>query len=104
MWRETDEIELRPWTPGRTGKALVYADGVTLACEDDPRGEPHHEEIRRAAARGVQVLVTLGIAPDGSCTAYSSRYDHDWLSSRLAEHDPPLYLEDGARYEFELDV
>jgi hypothetical protein len=90
--RERDEIVLRPWTEGHTGKALVYADGLVVASEDDARGLPNIAEIKRASAREAAVVATIGIKADGSCDAYRCERDERWLAARLHDHHAALHL------------
>jgi hypothetical protein len=92
MWRRTEDIVLVPWRRGRTGKALVFSDGAVVACQDDARGEPHHEEIRRACGKAEAVVATLGIARDGLAVPYDASCESSWLEERLRAHDSSLRL------------
>jgi hypothetical protein len=92
VWRKTKDSLLRPWSIGRTGKALVFTDGVVVACEDDSRGEPHHEEIRRAFGKNEREVASLGVARDGLVTVYTCSCGRAWLAEQLAEHHPALLL------------
>jgi hypothetical protein len=90
MWRRTEDIVLKPWRKIRPSKALVITDGGVVACEDDSRGEPHHEDVRRACNRPEEVVASLGIATNGLATAYSYQCDLGWLAERLKDYDPAL--------------
>ena len=89
---QRDEIVLRPWREGHSGKALVYEDGLVVAHEDDAGGEPNIAQIRRATAHEDAVVAIVGIKPDGSCDAYRSERDEHWLAARLHDHNPALHL------------
>lgn len=88
---EEREVVLRPWSEGKTGKAVVYADGTVVTSEDDARGEPRFEDIGDARQRRGPVAL-IGIEADGSCDVHRLLRDDRWLAARLHAHDPLLHL------------
>ena len=83
-------LVLRPWRAGSTGKAVVYADGTVVTCDDDAPGEPQFEDIKIRPREAPDALI--GIAADGSCDAYRTDCDERWLAARLYDHDQRLHL------------
>lgn len=88
---EDPEVVLNPWTEGKTGKAVVWADGTVIATADETPGTPAIEDIKRAAGLGPDVAA-MGVAPDGTCDVYSYGCDERWLANRLHDHHPALHL------------
>ena len=66
-----DQVVLRPWREGSTGKVVVYADGTVITSEDDAGGEPQFESIKDARQRRAPVAL-IAIEADGSCDAHTA--------------------------------
>ena len=88
------KIDLRPWSEGHVGRAVVYKDGtVTTTVHDAPEDHNFTDLYEASGQVGNNQVAIMSIGPDGSCDVFR-RNDHDeeWLATTLHAHHPMLHL------------